>query len=723
MLEKIELKLNGESLIIQTGEMAKQADGAVTVHYGGTVVLVTAVISDKPREDAGYFPLFVEYQEKTYAAGRIPGGFFKREGRPSEKEILTARLIDRPIRPLFVKNLFNEVQIMAIVLSSDGENDPDVLAMVGASSALMLANIPFGDKYPFNGPIGAVRVGEVGEQFILNPTYTQLDESSLNLVIAATDEGVVVLEAGANEIAEETIVAAINFAQKKLQEIINLQHQFQKKVGTKWSRTPRQLELKEIDAQLLKEVERISLDEISQILEIGSKEKRLEKTDLLTGQLVEKLIGEESTPLDKKHLTGHAYTEQDINGALNELMKQQVRKLVIEKKKRIGERGYTQIRPLDCKVGVLPRTHGSGLFTRGETQSLSVTTLGSRSDEQMVEALEGEMFKTFMLHYSFPPFSVGEIRPIRGPGRREIGHGALAERALGRVMPSKDEFPYTVRVVSEILESNGSSSMATVCAASLALMDAGVPIKAAVAGIAMGLVKEGKDVAILTDILGLEDHFGDTDFKVAGTREGITAIQVDIKNRGIDSELVKQILTEAKKARYSILDKMAEVINQARSQVSEYAPKIQVLKIDTSKIGELIGPGGKTIRKIIRETGAAIDVEDDGRVIVSAQDPGSLEKALDFIQGLTTEPEVGKIYDGVIKKVTNFGAFCEFMPNKEGLIHVSELADRFVKNVEDIVKVGQEVKVKLIGIDDQSRAKLSLKQAKTAEDEGKDTSA
>ncbi len=706
MSEKVELKLDGENLIIQTGEMAKQADGAVTVHYGGTVVLVTAVISDKPKEDAGFFPLFVEYREKTYAAGRIPGGFFKREGRPSEKEILTARLIDRPIRPLFVENLFNEVQVMAIVLSSDGENDPDVLAIVGASSALMLANIPFGDKCPFNGPIGAVRVGKIGEQFILNPTYSQLDESSLDLVIAATDEGVVMLEAGANEVAEETIIAALDFAQKKLQEIINLQHQLQKKVGTKWNRTPRQLGVKEINAQLLQEVKESSLDEINQILEMGSKEKRLERTDLLTEQLIEKLVTEES-----------AYTEQDIKAALDELMKQQVRKLVIEKKKRIGERGYAQIRPLDCKVGVLPRTHGSGLFTRGETQSLSVTTLGSRSDEQMVEALEGEMFKTFMLHYSFPPFSVGEIRPIRGPGRREIGHGALAERALSRVMPSKDKFPYTVRVVSEILESNGSSSMATVCAASLALMDAGVPIKAAVAGIAMGLVKEGRHAAILTDILGLEDHFGDTDFKVAGTREGITAIQVDIKIRGIDSGIIKQILTEAKDARYFILDKMAEVIDQARSHVSKYAPKIHVLKIDTGKIGELIGPGGKTIRKIIRETGAAIDVEDDGRVIVLAQDSGSLEEALNYIQGLTAEPEVGKIYPGVIKKVTNFGAFCEFMPNKEGLIHVSELADRFVKNVEDIVKVNQEVKVKLIGIDEQGRTKLSLKQAKSAEAE------
>ena len=712
MSEKIELKLGQENLIIETGEVAKQADGAVTVQYGGTVVLVTAVISDKPREEASFFPLFVEYRERTYAAGRIPGGFFKREGRPSEKEILTARLIDRPIRPLFVKNLFNEVQVMAMVLSSDGENDPDVLAMVGASSALMLANVPFSEVIPFAGPIGALRVGKVNEQFIINPTYAQLDESSLDLVIAATEEGVVMLEAAVNEVSEETIVEAINFAQKNLQDIMKLQLQLQEKVRPKSTRFPRQLEPKEIDIELIKKVEQESLKELGHIFEISKLEKRVEKTDLLIKQLVEKLVSEESTPLDSKHLTGHAYTEQDIETALNEVIKQQIRKLLLEKKKRIGGRKYNEIRPINCKVGVLPRTHGSGLFTRGETQSLSVTTLGSRSDEQMVEALEGKTFKNFMLHYSFPPFSVGEIRPIRGPGRREIGHGALAERALKPVMPSKENFPYTVRVVSEILESNGSSSMATVCSGTLALMDAGIPIKAPVAGIAMGLVKEGDKVAILTDILGLEDHFGDSDFKVTGTRDGITAIQVDIKIKGISADLISQILAEAKKARFIVLDKIAEVIKQPRSSISEYAPRIQVLMIDTNKIGDVIGPGGKTIRGIIQKTGASVDIEDDGRVVVSAQQPQALKEAIDIIKGLTEDPEVGKIYTGRIKKVTNFGAFCEFLPKKEGLIHVSELAEKFVKNVEDIVKVGQEVKVKLIGIDEQGRVKLSLKQAK-----------
>lgn len=704
MPKQVELKIGQENLIIETGEMAKQADGAVTVQYGGTVVLVTAVISDKPREEATFFPLFVEYQEKTYAAGKIPGGFFKREGRPSEKEILTARLIDRPIRPLFVKNLFNEVQVMAIVLSSDGENDPDVLAMVGASSALMLANIPFGENCPFCGPIGAVRVGKVGEEFVINPTYAQLDQSSLDLVVAASKEGVIMLEAGASEVPEKTVVEAINFAQKELQGIIELQHQLQKKAKAKSTSPSRILEPKELDPELLKKVEEASLGKMQQILEISNKEKRLEEMNSLTKNLVENLVDEES-----------AYTEQQIKVALDEITRQQVRKLIIEKKMRIGGRRYDEIRSIGCKVGVLPRTHGSGLFTRGETQSLAVTTLGSRSDEQMVEALEGEMFKNFMLHYSFPPFSVGEIRPIRGPGRREIGHGALAERALKSVMPSKEEFPYTVRVVSEILESNGSSSMATVCAGSLALMDAGVPIKAAVAGIALGLVQEQGQTAILTDILGLEDHFGDTDFKVTGTKNGITAIQVDIKTRGINPDLVLRMLDEAQKARLSVLEKMADVIAHSRSTISTYAPKIQVLRIDTSKIGDVIGPGGKTIRKIIQQTGATIDIEDDGRVVVCSADQEAMQKAIDYIQGLTEEPEVGKIYNGTIKKVTNFGAFCEFLPKKEGLIHVSELADKFVKNVEDVVKVGQEVRVKLIAIDEQGRINLSLKQAKPSE--------
>jgi polyribonucleotide nucleotidyltransferase len=701
MSEKIELKLGEQNIIIETGVMAKQADGAVTVQCGGTVVLVTAVITDQPKAGASFFPLYVEYQEKTYAAGKIPGGFFKREGRPSEKEILTARLIDRPVRPLFVKNLFNEVQVMAIVLSSDGENDPDVLAMVGGSCALMLANIAFDKHPPFKGPIGAVRIGRVDEQFIINPTYAQLDKSSLDLVVAATEQGVVMIEAGAKQVPEETIVEAIKFSRKDLTGIIKMQVQLQENVRAKSTRSSRQLQLKETDPGLLKKIEDLCLDEISQIFVITNKEKRLEKTELLSKKLVEELVSEDSAP-----------SEEDVKTALNEIMRQQVRRLMLEKDKRIGGRRYDQIRPIDCKAGVLPRTHGSGMFTRGETQSLSVITLGSRSDEQMVESLEGKMFKSFMLHYSFPPFSVGEVRPVRGPGRREIGHGALAERSLSAVMPTEDEFPYTVRVVSEILESNGSSSMATVCAGSLALMDAGVPVKSTVAGIAMGLVKEGKKVAVLTDILGLEDHFGDTDFKVAGTKDGITAVQADMKISGLDIELIEQILSEARKARLAVLGEMAKVIERPRSLVSEYAPKIHVLKIETRKIGDVIGPGGKIIRRIINETGATIDIDDDGRVVVCSQQAEGLQKALDYIKGLTEEPQVGKIYNGKVKKITNFGAFCEFLPNKEGLVHVSELADKFVKNVEDVVKLGQEVKIKLIAIDEQGRVNLSIKQAK-----------
>lgn len=707
MLEKVELQLGQERLVIETGEMAKQADGAVTIQYGGTVVLVTVVISDKPREGANFFPLFVEYQEKTYAAGRIPGGFFKREGRPSKKEILTARLIDRPIRPLFMKNIFNEVQVIAIVLSSDGENDPDVLAMVGASSALMLANIPFGDEPAFDGPIGAVRVARVGEEFIVNPTYVQLEESNLDIVVAATAKGVVMIEAGASEVSEEIIVEAVNFAQKYLDQTIELQRDLQKKVKPYVKRAPRKLEPKQPNKELFNQVEEFAKGEIEQIFQLTNKEKRLEKTDLLTKNLMEKLVTEESE-----------LSERDVEAALSEVMKQQIRRLILKNKIRIGERKYDQIRSISCRVGVLPRTHGSGLFTRGETQSLSVTTLGSRSDEQMVEAYEGEMFNNFMLHYNFPPFSVGEVRPMRGPGRREIGHGALAERALKAVMPSKEDFPYTVRVVSEILESNGSSSMATVCAATLALMDAGVPLKAPVAGIAMGLIKEGGETAILTDILGLEDHFGDADFKITGTKEGITAIQVDLKIKGIDGELIAQILKQAHKARLTILDKIVSAIGESRTDVSEYAPKIQVLKIDTTKIGEVIGPGGKTIRKIIQDTGSTIDIDDEGKVVVSSTNQEGIEKAIATIKALTEDPEVGKIYDGKIKKVTNFGAFCEFLPKKEGLIHVSELADKFVKNVEDVIKLGQEVKVKLIGIDEQGRVKLSVKQAKPTEAEG-----
>lgn len=703
MSEKLELKIGAKTLSIETGEMAKLADGAVTVQYGETIALVTAVISDTPK-DLGFFPLSVDYREKTYAAGKIPGGFFKREGRPSEKEILTARLIDRPIRPLFVKDLYNEVQVMVLVLSSDGENDPDVLSVVGASTALMLANIPFGEDCPFKGPVGAVRVAKVEGEFVINPTYAQLETSTLQLVLIGTEEGTVMIEAGASEVAEEDVVEAIKFAQKDINAIIDLQRKLQKKIAAISKRNKRVLELKPVDPELIKKVEELASGQITKIFETNEKERRLEQTDSLTKGLLEKLVDEEA-----------GCTEKNVSNALNIVMKAQMRKLILKNKVRINGRKYTEIRNIDCKAGLLPRTHGSALFTRGETQSLSIVTLGSSSDEQRVETLEGQIFKNFMLHYNFPPFSVGEVRPARGPGRREIGHGVLAEKGLRAVMPSKEDFPYTVRISSEILESNGSSSMATVCAGTLSLMDAGVPIKAPVSGIAMGLIKEGADVAILTDILGLEDHFGDADFKVIGTRDGITAIQVDLKIRGISVELIAQILTQAKEARLNILDTMDKEIKEPRTALSQYAPKIHVIKVDTSRIGEIIGPGGKTIRKIIQDTGADINIEDDGSVYISTPDQTALNAAIATIEGLMEEPEIGKIYKGTIKKVAAFGAFCEYLPKKEGLIHVSELADKFVKNVEDHVNVGDEVTVKLIEIDKQGRVKLSIKQATPSE--------
>lgn len=687
-LKQISIKFGQEDLIIETGKIAKQANGSVVVHYGGTVVLATACISKEPKDELGFFPLTVEYQEKTYAAGKIPGGFFKREGRPSESEILTDRLIDRPIRPLFPKGLTHEVQVMAIVLSSDGINDPDVLAVNGVSCALSISDIPF------NGPLGAARVGWLDNKFVLNPTYEQIEKGSLDLVVVGNSDGVIMIECKAKEIAEETIEEAIKFGFENLQVLIKMQENFAREHGKK------KLEIvyKKIDEKLFSSVEDLARDRLQEVCLLSGKEQREEAVDSLSKEIEERLVLEGS---DLK----------DIRSALVEVEKQNVRNFILKKGSRIDGRSPYEIRPITCEIGVLPRTHGSGLFTRGQTQSLSITTLGSAVDEQKIEALEGASKKSFMLHYSFPPFSVGETAPVRGPGRREIGHGVLAEKSLAAVMPPKEEFPYTVRVVSEILESNGSSSMATVCASSLSLMDAGVPIKRPVAGIAMGLIKEGGHSIILTDISGLEDHFGDMDFKVAGTSEGITAVQLDLKIEGIDLGLIKRILADAKKARFTILDKIQSTISVPRQELSSFAPRITILKISTDKIGELIGPGGKNIKKIISLTGASIDIEDDGSVFIASSDPQAASKAIDMVKGLTEVPEVGRIYSGKIKRIMPFGAFCEILPNKEGLIHVSELAGKFVKNVEDVVKLGDEVKVKIIGIDEMGRINLSKKQA------------
>lgn len=690
MSNKFEIDLGGKLLTIETGKLAKQADGAVTVQMGGTVVLTTVVCSKEPREGVDFLPLTVEYQEKTYAAGRIPGGFFKREGRPTEKEILTARLIDRPIRPLFAEGFTNEIQIMSMVLSSDAENDSDILAVTSASMALSISDIPF------NGPIAAVRVGRIDDKFVLNPTFKELESSSMDLVVAGNGEKVIMLESGMNELSEDIALEGMKFAQSYIKELVELQKKMVKELKV----AKRNINLLTVESALEEKVKDIALAKIRELVNIPLKEKREEALDVVKKEVLDKLVTEET-----------GFEEVKVKIALVDLEKKIVREAMLKGDKRVDGRKRTEIRPITCEVGILPRTHGSGLFTRGQTQSLSVTTLGTSTDEQLIESLEGETYKNFMLHYNFPPFSVGEVKPVRGPGRREIGHGALAERSLKPVMPSKDKFPYTVRLVSDILESNGSSSMATVCAGTLALMDAGVPIKKAVAGIAMGLVKEGDRHIILTDIGGLEDHFGDMDFKVAGTRDGITAIQLDLKIDGINIDILKDALAQAYTARMEILGKLEAAINMPRESVSSYAPRIVTLKIPTDKIRDVIGPGGKVIKKIIEDTGVTIDVEDDGTVQVASTDGEALKKALDIIAKITEEPEVGKIYMAKVKRIMEFGAFCEILPGKEGLCHVSELSEEFVKDVNQLVKLGDEFPVKLIEIDGQGRLNLSRKQA------------
>jgi len=680
-------KFGNNELILETGKMAKQANGSVAVQYGGTMVLVTACMSKEPREGQGFFPLTVEYQEKTYAAGKIPGGFFKREGRPSESEILTARLIDRPIRPLFPEGLLNEVQIMAIVLCSDGENDSDILAVIGASAALSISDIPF------NGPLACCRVGRVDNQFILNPTYAQLENSDLDLVVVANNKGIVMLESKSKEVSEEIFLEAVKFGFENLQCIIGLQKEFMQQYG----KPKLDIEFKKIDPVLQNKVEELSGEKLKDVYKLSKKEEREEAVDLLSKESEAKLALE-------------GYLAADVKTALVEIEKKQVRKKILDENVRIDGRGFKDIRPITCEVSVLPRTHGSSLFTRGQTQGLAITTLGTGEDEQLIEALEGKKYKSFMLHYNFPPFSVGETAPVRGPGRREIGHGALAERSLLAVMPSKEKFPYTIRVVSEILESNGSSSMATVCAATLSLMDAGVPIKDAVGGVALGLIKEDKKAVILTDITGLEDHFGDMDLKVAGTKAGITAVQLDLKIDGIDLDLLNRCLAQSKEARYFILDKMKEVLAEARQELSAQAPRIDIIKVNPEKIGAIIGPGGKTIKKIIATTGASIDIQDDGSVLVASNEASKSKAAIDMIKAIAEDIEVGRVYIGKVKRIMAFGAFCEIAPGKEGLVHVSELADTFVKNVEEVVKVGDEIKIKVIGIDELGRINLSKKQ-------------
>ena len=698
-ISRIEIPAGAHNMIIESGKLAKQANGAVTVTYGGTVVLVTACISKTPREGIDFFPLMVEYQEKLYSAGMIPGGFFKREGRPTEKEILSARMIDRPLRPLFPKGLYNDVQVVASVLSSDGENDPDVLAMVGASAALMVSDIPFA------GPVGAVRVAMLDGKFIINPTYAERDQSQLEFVMAGREEGLVMIEGDACEIPEAKIVEAMKAAHQALVPVSNIQKELQKEIG----KPKLELELSLPPEGLVAKVRELSRDRLSKAYQIADKEEREQALQNIVADLTQDMSVFDSFKKDP----ADEITATDIRRLMEDIEFDTVRRLVFEETRRADGRDFKSLRPISCEVNVLPRTHGSSLFTRGQTQSLGIVTLGTRKDEQLIESLEEVTYKKFMLHYNFPSFSVGETRPMRGPGRREIGHGALAARALKSVLPSQDDFPYTIRLVSEILESNGSSSMASVCAGTLALMDAGVPIKEPVAGISIGLMtSENGEEILLTDIMGLEDHFGDMDFKVAGTRKGITAIQLDLKITKIPVALLENALQQAKQARLMILDKMHAVIASPREDISVYAPRILIHQIPPEKIGDVIGPGGKVIKKIIEDSGVtSIDIDDDGRVLIASLSRESAEKALETVKGLVEEPEVGKTYTGTAKRVTNFGAFCEFLPGREGLVHVSELADSYVKDPNDVVKIGDQFKVKLLEIDKMGRYNLSKKQA------------
>jgi len=696
-LSRIEIPFGAHNLIIESGKLAKQANGAVTVTYGGTVVLVTACMSKQPKEGVDFFPLMVEYQEKTYSAGRIPGGFFKREGRPTEKEILTARVIDRPIRPLFPEGFYNEVQVVASVLSSDGEYDPDILAVVGASAALVISDIPF------ERPLAAVRVGILDGNFVVNPTYAERDKCQADFIVVGHEDGLTMIEGESNEIPEEKVAEMLKFAQDALTPVAKIQESLRKEIGKE------KVEYQQFcpDEKVFNKLRKISKDRLTQIYKIGEKQEREEALkDFLTDLTDDLSVFDEDKPQGEEIEAG------DIRRMFETIEYEEVRRLIFEENRRADGRGLKDIRPITCEVGVLPRTHGSSLFTRGQTQSLAIVTLGTRKDEQLVESLEDVTYKKFMLHYNFPSFSVGETKPMRGPGRREIGHGALACKAIKAVLPPEEVFPYTVRVVSEILESNGSSSMASVCSASLSLMDAGVPIKDAVAGISIGLITQGDKQVLITDIMGIEDHFGDMDFKVAGTRKGVTAIQLDLKIKKVTVALLAKAMQQAKEARMKILDLMHAAIQKPREETSEFAPRIMICQIPQDKIGELIGPGGKMVKKIMEDTGAtAIDIDDDGKVLVAATSKQAADKAVAFINGMMEEPKVGQIYNATVKRIMNFGAFCEILPGKEGLVHVSELAKEYVKDANDVVKVGDQFKVKLIEIDKLKRINLSKKQA------------
>ncbi|MBA3443436.1 MAG: polyribonucleotide nucleotidyltransferase [Gemmatimonadales bacterium] len=688
-VQKIETEFAGRQLVLEAGRMATQASGSVTVRFGDTMVLA-AVTASPNVSTLPFFPLTVEYREKTYAAGKIPGGFLKREGRPSDKEILASRLIDRSIRPLFPDGFKNEVQVFVTVLSADQENDADVLGVVAAAAALGLSAVPW------NGPLAAVRVGRVEGNWILNPTFQQLEFSSVDLVVSGSADSIVMVEGGSLEISEAEIIEALKVAQKGIRELLGLQKKLMDKAGSsqkmKWSRA-------EPDQALLTKVRKLAEDSMAQAINAKEKAGRSSGVKAVKEQILQTLLAE------------HADRGRDINEELEEIEYRVMRKQVLDRSERVDGRDLETIRPISVETGMLPRTHGSALFTRGQTQALVSVTLGTSDDEQRIDSIDvaGETTKSFMLHYNFPPYATGEVKMMRGTSRREIGHGALAERALQPLLPHYEDFPYTLRVVSEILESNGSSSMASVCGGSLALMDAGVPMKAPCAGVAMGLIKEGDKVAILTDILGSEDHLGDMDFKVAGTEKGITSIQMDIKIMGLELKIMEQALERARKGRLHILKEMAKALPAARTDLSRYAPRIFTMQIKPDKIGDVIGPKGKTIRGIQDATGAKISIEDTGVVTISAVGGEAGEKARAMVAAITTEPEVGRTYEGPVKSTTAFGAFVEILPGVEGLLHISELQHGRTEKTEDVVKKGDIVQVKLLEVDDRGRMKLSRK--------------
>ena len=689
MVEKLEINFAGRPFSVETGKVARQANGSVLVQYGETVVLVTAVTADKKREGLDFVPLTVNYQEMTYAAGRIPGGFFKREGRPSDHETLISRFIDRPLRPLFPKGFQNEVQIISTVLSADQDNDPSILGMIGASAALSLSNIPF------DGPIAGAKVGRIDGEYVLNPTHDESEMSDIDLFVAGSEDAIIMVEGSAKEVKEREILDAILFGHQSLKPVIELQNQLKLASGM----TPKKFELQKPEEAIYEKVEMIAQKRLREAFYIKEKMDRRERLEEILQSTLQEYGAED------------ADSRKMVKNVLEEINRRLVRRLILEEKKRIDGRSLSEIRPISCEVGILPRTHGSALFTRGETQVLAVVTFGTSEDEQKINSLTGETYKSFMLHYNFPPFSVGEVSPLRSPSRREIGHGALAERAILPVLPSNENFPYTIRIVSEVLESNGSSSMATVCGASLSLMDAGVPIKAPVAGIAMGLILEKEEVAVLSDILGDEDHFGDMDFKVAGTAEGVTAIQMDIKIRGVSKEIMGRVLDQAREGRLHILEKMKETISEPRKDLSRHAPRIITLQVKQEKIRDIIGPGGKNIRSIVDQTGVKVDVEDSGLVKLASPNYEAIEKAIYMIKRLTQEVEVGSLYTGKVKRILGFGAIVELFPGTDGLVHISQLAETHVKEVSDVLKEGDEVLVKVLDIDPQGRIRLSRKAA------------